>query len=1096
MNESRRYKLYKSGKLWLTAAIATTTVAVVGGGVVAHADTDANAGVTSAAAVVSASTDANETAAEPADTSSVAEQPAAQATVATPAAAPEPSATTSDDTGNISSTSVADQQYALSQVNAVRATTSNAATGSSATSALALNDDLNAWAQERANELTANAGSLDSTTQYSNAPEWVSADGTTSTNLQQSLDYTDGDAVYGSEIYSSMQYWNETKPTDGSKPIFQGYVPSGVTYFTGIAVNNWVNSINYDTYKYQFLTMTSPYANVMGFAYSYNATTGYTGVVVEVAYLPDIKSTETKTITRTINYTDKDSGATVADPVVQTVTYTRTKYTSQVDGSVRYSDWTSENSSFDAVDSPDLSADGYAPAADVAALATTVDTADVVVNVTYNHAPKAVTESKTVTRTVNYLDKSTGAVVSPAKTQTVTFTRTATTDSVTDTITYTDWASSDATFAAIASPDLSADGYAAADTATVPAQTVTADATNTSVNVYYDANVTSVPQTQTVTRTINYLDQATGAVVAPAQTQTVTFTRTATTNAVTNNTTYTDWTSSDATFAAVTSPDLSADGYTVADPATTTAQTVAVGDSNSTVNVYYKHATVATPETKTVTRTINYLDKATGAVISPAKTQTATFTRTATTDPVTSTTTYTDWTSSDATFAAVNAPDLSADGYAAADPATVPAQTVTADDSNISVNVYYNAGVISVPETKTVTRTIHYLDQATGATVSPAQTQTVTFTRVATTNAVTHTTTYTDWTSNDATFAAITSPDLSANGYLSANPAVVAAQTVTAGDSNSTINVYYNHATVSVVPEVQTVTRTIHYLDQTTGAVVSPTQTQTVTFTRTGTTDRVTGTTTYTNWTSNNATFAEIASPDLSGVGYTAPSAAVVAAKTVTAGDADVTVNVYYGHTTSTTTESKAITQTIKYVDAATGNELSAPAIQTVTFTRQVTTDNVTGTKTYGDWTSTGATAFTDTTSPEITGYTTATTKVDGTTVTPASQDTTITVAYDAIQPVSDNNALPTSAQPETPTSTTPVTVVQSAAPASTATTSTAQPTKISVTPTTAQPAAKKQAKTLPQTDNANEAALAGLGVTTLMTMFGFAGVMKRRQTK
>ena len=1116
MNGSKRFKLYKSGKKWLIAAISATTMMTFGG-MVAHAATDASSTaqteVASAAtsSSISSTTLDNTDSATSASSAQTAATPATVASTATVQAAvtateetsTATSAASSASDGSITTTSEDTQQAALSQVNAVR---SSAASSDSAISAVALNDDLNAWAQTRANEMAANNGQLDSTTQYSSAPTWVSSDGVTSTDLQQSPNYEEGDAVYGSELTSSMQYWYTSVQTGE----FLGYFAGDPTDFTTLSVNNWTNSINYDAYKYQYLTMTSPYANVVGYAYAYNATTGYTAVVLEVAYLPDITETETKTVTRTINYLSKNTSETVTGPITQTVTYTRIKSTSQVDGTVTYSDWTSTDPTFAAVESPDLSAQGYTTGdpATVAAASTTAETPSETVTVYYDDAETTATETKTVTRTINYLDQATNAVVSPAKVQTVTYTRAATTDAVTGDTTYTDWASADTTFAAIDSPDLSAAGYTAASETTVAALSTTADLANQTVDVYYNAAQETATETETITRTVNYLDQTTNAVVSPAKVQTVTYTRTATTDAVTGNTTYTDWTSTEPTFAAIESPDLSADGYAVASEPTVAAALTTAESTDIDVNVFYDHAVTVMPESKTITRTINYLDRVTGTVVSPARQQEATYTRTATTDQVTGAITYTNWTSTNATFAAVVSPDLSADGYTPASEATIAAQSVAVDDADSAVNVYYDHAVTVTPETETVTRTINYLDRATGTVVSPAKVQTVTFNRTATTDQVTGTTTDTDWITTDATFAAIESPDLSADGYAPASEATIAAQTVAADDADSTVNVYYDHA-VTVTPETETVTRTINYLDRATGAVVSPAKVQTVTFNRTATTDRVTDVTTYTDWTGTDTTFAAVTSPDLSADGYTTASDVITLAQTVTAGEPDTTLTVYYGHATTTTTESKTITRTIKYVDAATGTEISDPNVQTVTFTRNATLDNATKTTTYTDWTSDHA-GFDVTTSPEITGYTTNTATTPAQAVTIDMPNSTVIVDYDATVPDTDNNSLPEStapvasaaAEPEsTAVSTQPV--VQPVATPAAQSTAVSEPVIAEVAPeiqvapaAVAKPAAKAATTKLPQTDNAKDGELVSLGVVTLMSLFGLAGVLKRWQTK
>ena len=360
----------------------------------------------------------------------------------------------------------------------------------------------------------------------------------------------------------------------------------------------------------------------------------------------------------------------------------------------------------------------------------------------------------------------------------------------------------------------------------------------------------------------------------------------------------------------------------------------------------------------------------------------------------------------------------------------------------------------------------------------------------------------------NATFAAVVSPDLSADGYTPVSEATIAAQTVAADDADSTANVYYDHA-ITVTPETETVTRTINYLDRATGAVVSPAKVQMVIFNRTATTDQVMDVTTYTDWTGTDTAFAAVTSPDLSADGYTTASDVITLAQTVTAGEPDTTLTVYYGHATTTTTESKTITRTIKYVDAATGTEISDPNSQTVTFTRNATLDNVTKTTTYTDWTSDHA-GFDATTSLKITGYTTNTATTPAQAVTIDMPNSTVIVDYDATVPDTDNNSLPestapvasASAEPEsTAVSTQPI--AQPVATPAAQSTAVSEPVIAEVAPeiqvapaAVAKPVAKAATTKLPQTDNAKDGELVSLGVVTLMSLFGLASVLKRRQTK
>lgn len=86
----------------------------------------------------------------------------------------------------------------------------------------------------------------------------------------------------------------------------------------------------------------------------------------------------------------------------------------------------------------------------------------------------------------------------------------------------------------------------------------------------------------------------------------------------------------------------------------------------------------------------------------------------------------------------------------------------------------------------------------------------------------------------------------------------------------------------------------------------------------------------------------------------------------------------------------KNVTQTIKY----TGTNTTIPDnTQTIKFSRHGVTDMVTGQTTYKDWDKTSD-KYQDVTSPTVDGYVPDQTVINGTTVTPTSNDTTKTVTY------------------------------------------------------------------------------------------------------
>ncbi|MGE9835284.1 mucin-binding protein, partial [Streptococcus orisratti] len=96
----------------------------------------------------------------------------------------------------------------------------------------------------------------------------------------------------------------------------------------------------------------------------------------------------------------------------------------------------------------------------------------------------------------------------------------------------------------------------------------------------------------------------------------------------------------------------------------------------------------------------------------------------------------------------------------------------------------------------------------------------------------------------------------------------------------------------STLELTRTVTRTIEYkyIDEN-GAEASATVTQTVTFTRTATVDMVTGQVTYADWTTDNASLAQVDSPVIDG--YT-PNLSSIPAMTVDPNQSDIHTVVIY----------------------------------------------------------------------------------------------------------------------------------------------------------------------------------------------------------
>ena len=104
----------------------------------------------------------------------------------------------------------------------------------------------------------------------------------------------------------------------------------------------------------------------------------------------------------------------------------------------------------------------------------------------------------------------------------------------------------------------------------------------------------------------------------------------------------------------------------------------------------------------------------------------------------------------------------------------------------------------------------------------------------------------------------------------------------------------------------------------------------------------------------------------------------------------DQNFTVHLKHQNIQSTKAKTVTETIHYQGA--GNQTPADNTAQVTFTRQVSTDAVTGEKTYGSWSADQS--FAAVTSPVIKGYTADKAQIDKQTVNGDSKDLEFTVTY------------------------------------------------------------------------------------------------------
>ena len=321
------------------------------------------------------------------------------------------------------------------------------------------------------------------------------------------------------------------------------------------------------------------------------------------------------------------------------------------------------------------------------------------------------------------------------------------------------------------------------------------------------------------------------------------------------------------------------------------------------------------------------------------------------------------------------------------------------DATNPDGPKYPDGTAVSALKT-TKTRTIAYVYATTGQPVTAAVTQNVIFTRTATIDEVSGTVTYGAWTTDTGTFAAVTSP--SVTGYT-ADKTSVAAATVTEDAPDSTVTVTYT-------PNVESATVT--FVDATTGETLGTPTTISGAYASTSTYSPQTTLATYL------AAGYQLDHSDVPTTGIVFDEDGSVKTYTVTLSHHQTTVDSDHPGTpgqpidpdnptgpkypagTAVQSLTTAITRTINYQYAdTTKGAAAATALQTVTFDRTATIDDVTGAVTYTAWQTTAGTAqgdFATVVSPTVTGYTADQAQVASAPVTVASAATTVTVTYAA----------------------------------------------------------------------------------------------------
>ena len=476
------------------------------------------------------------------------------------------------------------------------------------------------------------------------------------------------------------------------------------------------------------------------------------------------------------------------------------------------------------------------------------------------HGTTDIQESKSVNLTVRY--HGAGGQTPADKVQTAIWTRTVTKDKITGTeVSATAWTSDKANYDAVPSPMIP--GYSV-DIATVPAETVTQE--NIVKDVYYTI------QTQKVTYTV--VDEITGQTLE-------------------NQVELTTGDSGVALPAAAKTKydtivaGYLAQGYEVASKDELPAQFDTDSSVDQNVVIRLKHKVSTSTETKTVTQTINYVYEDDNTPAAPEKKTTLTFSREVKTDEVTKTTTQGAWTPSVGTFPEVVSPVV--DGYTP-DKEKVTTVNVTATDADINVTVKYKA------DKQKVTYTV--IDDTTNTTLEDKKELTSGNSDTPLPNGT------------EAKYDSIVDAYLTQGYELVSKDQLPAKFDLDSGYDQNVV-VHVKHGTSSS-QENKAVSMTVRYHGA--GSQTPADQVQIATWTRTVTTDKVTGSVVNTtDWTSDKANYDAVPSPVIPG--YTV-DIATVPSEAVT--QENIVKDVHY--TAQNTAQTQKVTYTV--VDETTGQTL------------------------------------------------------------------------------------------------------------------------------------------------------------------------------
>lgn len=260
-----------------------------------------------------------------------------------------------------------------------------------------------------------------------------------------------------------------------------------------------------------------------------------------------------------------------------------------------------------------------------------------------------------------------------------------------------------------------------------------------------------------------------------------------------------------------------------------------------------------------------------------------------------------------------------------------------------------------------IKETIHYV-YADGSQAAPDAVRTVNFKRTNTIDQHNGKVTNGNWTPDTQSFAAVVSPTIA---NYTANKTSIDAQTVKAGDSNLEFTVIYNRDTTK---------GQVKYIDDTTGAQLDA--------------DSLNGNVGDAIDYTTAGKVKNFEDQGLELVHNDFKDGHETYNKDANKNDFEV----HFKHATTQSTENKVVKETIHYVYED-GTTASPDFEGSITFTRNNTYDKYTKQTTNGDWFSDTGT-FDTIVSPTIKGYKPSIASVAGYTVTPNSEDKTVTVIY------------------------------------------------------------------------------------------------------